>query len=204
MLYLFGDSHAHFSFKNLPQNYNDYHAKSVTMFRIGRDNTIVNLDKVSLHADDVVVLAYGEVDCRCHVQRQVDAGRDEDAVISALVRDYVETIKANLSPALKIIVVGVIPPTRQSDYESIHGPILHEFPFVGSDEARVRYTAKVNALLQELAAQNNWIYFNGYDYCTRPDGTLKHEMSDSTVHLRDNAPFLAKFVKFSCPCPPPH
>lgn len=35
MLYIYGDSHAHFSFRNLELQYNDLHCSSVTMFRIG-------------------------------------------------------------------------------------------------------------------------------------------------------------------------
>lgn len=194
MLYLFGDSHAHFSFKNVKRDYDDCHCASVTMHRMGRDNEIIYLDTVRLRAGDDVVLSYGEVDCRCHVQRQVDAGRDEDEVIQELVSNYFRTLFSNLSSVpLRVIVLGVIPPTKRDDYESLHGPIAHEFPFVGSDDARVRYTDKVNFLLKEKAAQNNYVYFNPYAYCTRPDGTLKHEMSDTTVHLKDNALFLEKF-----------
>ena len=47
----------------------------------------------------------------------------------------------------------------------IYGPILHDFLFVGSDACRVRYTL------------------------------LKHELSDSIVHLGDNAIFLEKFIE---------
>ena len=52
---------------------------------------------------------------------------------------------------IKIIIVGVIPQTKQSDYEILNGPILHEFPFVGRDEDRVRYTNKVNKLTNFLS-----------------------------------------------------
>ncbi len=74
--------------------------------------------------------------------------------------------------------VGVIPPTKQTDFEGHRGPITHEFPFVGSDDDRVRYTSKINNLLEAEANNNNYIYFNPYSYYTRDDGTLKHELSD--------------------------
>ncbi len=103
------------------------------------------------------------------------------------------TIKNNIIDKCKIIVVAIIPPTRQIDYESIHGPILHEFPFVGNDEDRVRYTNKVNLKLEELSKINNYVYFNPFDNYKREDGTLKHELSDNSVHLGDNSYFLEKF-----------
>ena len=165
------------------------------MFRIGRDNIIINYDKDNIKKGDTIVLSYGEVDCRCHIQRQVNTGINEDDVINELVNNYFKTIKNNtIDIDAKIIIVAVIPPTRQYDCERILGPILHEFPFVGSDEDRVRYTNKVNTLLEKLSIINNYIYFNPYSYYERPDGTLKHELSDLNVHLGDNLVFLEKFT----------
>jgi hypothetical protein len=121
------------------------------MFRIGRDNIIINFNKDEINYEkDLVVLSYGEVDCRCHIQRQINTGKNEDDIINDLVDKYFLTIKNNIVTKNKIIIVGIIPPTKQSDYEILHGPILHQFPFVGKDEYRVRYTNKVNAKLEAL------------------------------------------------------
>lgn len=195
MIYIYGDSHASYSFKNLKINYTDLHENSITMYRIGRDNMIINFNKDIIKNGDIIVLSYGEVDCRCHIQKQIDLGKNEDDIINELVNDYFKTIKNNIKDLdVKIIIVGVIPPTKQYDYEILHGPILHEFPFVGSDEDRVRYTNKVNKLLEEISINNNYIYFNPYSYYTRSDGTLKFELSDNSVHLGNNSFFLEKFI----------
>jgi hypothetical protein len=197
MIHIYGDSHARFSFKNLKLDYTDHHHSAVTMFRIGRDNIIVNFDKnMPLCEKDMIVLSYGEIDCRCHIQQQIDKGRNEDDIINQLVDNYFVTIRNNIVANAKIIIVGVIPPTKQNDHDILHGPILHQFPFVGIDEDRVRYTNKVNKKLEEHSNINNYIYFNPYDYYTREDGTLKHELSDTFVHLGDNRHFLEKF----CDC----
>ena len=163
------------------------------MFRIGRDNTIIHYNKNAIHENDTIVLSYGEVDCRCHIQRQIHNGRDEDDIIQELVEKYIAAIRNNIEKKCKIILVAVIPQTKQNDYETLHGPILHEFPFVGKDEDRVRYTNKVNAKLEEQANIHNYIYFNPYAYYTRADGTLKYELSDKIIHLGDNSHFLEKF-----------
>jgi hypothetical protein len=195
MLYIYGDSHGCFNFKNLPIPHENHSQFSITMFRIGRDNMIINFDPVRHQAGSVICLAYGEVDCRCHIQRQVNLGRNEDDVIHELVDSYFRTIRNNISKDIKIIVTGVIAPTRQVDYEVIHGPILHEFPFIGSDADRVRYTAKTNAYMEELCKSHGYMYFNPYGYYTRDDGTLKHEMSDTIVHLGNNTYFLEQFME---------
>jgi RimJ/RimL family protein N-acetyltransferase len=196
MIYIYGDSHAHNSFRNLKLNYTNLHCVSITMFLIGRDNNIVNFNIDNIQSNDIIIFVYGEVDCRCHIQRQIDLGRNEDDVINELVSNYFTTLKNNLiNIDAKIIIVGVIPPTKRNDYEIINGPIMHDFPFIGSDENRVRYTKKVNKLLEELSINYNYIYFNPYSYYERPDGTLKYELSDNVVHLGDNSFFLDKFTE---------
>jgi len=194
MLYIYGDSHSHFSFKNLQIPYKDCHEKSITMFRIGRDNIIINFNNSEHDMNSILCFAYGEVDCRCHIHRQINLGRNEDLIIDELVQHYFNTLKNNIHNHKKIIVVGIIPPTKQADYESIHGPILHEFPFVGTDDERVRYTSKANTIIKELCYSNGYIYFNPYEYYTRDDGTLKFELSDNIVHIGDNSVVLEKFM----------
>jgi hypothetical protein len=199
MIYIYGDSHANHFFKNLKLPHANYHQSSITMFRIGRDNNIINFNNKQHNLSSVICLAYGEVDCRCHIQRQINLGRDEDEVIHELVDTYFKTIKNNVINYKKVIIIGVIPPTMQSDYESLHGPILHEFPFIGTDAERVRYTKKVNKRLEENCIIYNYVYFNPLYYYTRADGTLKYELSDSIVHLGDNSVFLEMFTElYNC------
>ena len=197
MIHIYGDSHALFSFKNIKLNCKDHHQSAITMFRIGRDNIIINFNENDINSNnDLIVLCYGEIDSRCHVKRQIDNGVNEDDVIDDLVNKYYLTVISNIKKNYcKIMIVGVIPPTRKTDYETINGRILHEFPFIGSDEDRVRYTGKINKKLKELAELYNYIYFNPYSYYTRDDGTLKYELSDNLVHLGDNAEFLEKFYE---------
>jgi hypothetical protein len=195
MIYIYGDSHAKFCFKNLKLSHKDYHQSSITMFRLGRDNNIINFNNIEYHANSIICLVYGEVDCRCHIQRQINLGRNEDEIIYNLVDNYFKTIKNSIINCKKIIIVGVIPPTKQSNYENLHGPILHEFPFVGNDEERVRYTMKVNKRIEENCINNNYIYFNPFFYYMREDGTLKYELSDNCVHLGNNSFFLEQFTE---------
>ena len=79
-------------------------------------------------------------------------------------------------------MVSVIPPVTQSLFEEAYGPIKHDFPFVGSDEDRVRFRTKINALKEKLCLEYGYIYFNPYDFCTNPNGTL--DSSNGDVHIR--------------------
>lgn len=197
MIYLYGDSHANKGFQNLPFPFQNRHCASITMFRVGRDNMIINHNPQEVNDKDTVLLAYGEVDCRCHIQRQINSGRNEDDVICELISNYFRTIRNNIHPQAKVVIVSIIPTTKQSELESIHGPITHAFPFVGTDEERVRYTVKMNHLLEKNANQNGYYFFSPYAHCTNPDGTLCFEMSDTCGHLKDATLLLEQFVQFA-------
>jgi hypothetical protein len=196
MIYIYGDSHASSGFKDLPLEHVNCYCSSITMFRIGRDNIIINFNKDIIKSNDTIVLVYGEVDCRCHIHRQIKLGFNEDDVIYDLVNKYIQTIQNNTKDMnINIVIVGVIPPTKIKDYEKFSGEVKHEFPFIGTDEDRVRYTYKVNTLLEELSIQNKYLYFNPYDYYINLDGTLNHELSDTFNHILYNTHILDKFVE---------
>ena len=92
MIFIYGDSHACFSFKNITIPVINKYEFSLTMFRIGRDNVIINFDSNDLDETNIYCFNYGEVDCRCHIQRQINSGREEDDIITELVDRYFLTI----------------------------------------------------------------------------------------------------------------
>ena len=202
MIYIYGGSHAEYSFRNLELSHTNLREYGITMHRIGRDNIIVNFNKNEvLQNNNILIFVYGETDCRCHIQRQINLGNDEDTVIEKLVTNYFTTLKNNVIKDnlynFKVIIVGVIPPVKQCEHDASRGPLPDKFPFpfVGSDEDRVRFTNKVNKLLEELSNNNGYIYFNPYaKHYTRPCGTLKFELSDGCVHLANNTFFLDEFI----------
>jgi hypothetical protein len=195
MIHIFGDSHGLNTLKNL-NTLNiptiNQSLPSITMYRIGRDNIIINFYKNNIKQNDIICLLYGEVDCRCHVKKQVDLGRIENDVIKSLVEDYFKTIKNNINN-IKVIIFGVIPLIKKYEYEKLNGPITHEYPFLGTDEDRVRITNYMNMLLEQYAINNNYYYFYPYESYKNNDGTLNFELSDKICHINDNTNILKLF-----------
>lgn len=185
--YFYGDSHGESSFKGFSMPHECRVEKSCTMHRVGRDKEVPNWQPCS--TKDTAVFSFGEVDCRAHIGKQIELGRREKDVINTLTEEYIDTIRAIAN--CRVIVVAVIPPTARKDYEaSVPGG---GFPFVSSDEDRVRYTKSVNARLSELCRQNNFIFFDPYEPYTRDDGCLRRELSDGNVHVGDTRHVLACF-----------
>jgi hypothetical protein len=198
MIYIFGDSHANALFNNLPLPHINYFHPSITMHRIGRDNTIINFSPSSHQTDknseDIFVLVYGEVDCRCHIQRQINSGRVVETVLFELIEKYFNTIKNNIRFYGKIVVVGIIPPSNREFFENKHGEITHEFPFVGTNEERVEYTNIMNDMLQSYCESNDYVFIGNFDEYKTQDGLLKIELSDDNVHIKENRYFLQQFI----------
>ena len=194
MLYLYGDSHAHSNFKYINLHAINKHEASITMFRIGRDNCIINFNNQEHDANSILCFNYGEVDCRCHIGKQILLGRNEDDIIDELVHNYITTIQDNIKLFKKIIIIAIIPPTERNNYESLHGPIMHEFPFIGTDDERARYTDKCNNALKEACSKMNYIFFDPFAFYKRENGCFKFEYSDSIVHLGNNSHFLNEFM----------
>jgi hypothetical protein len=168
------------------------------MFRIGRDNQIINFSKEHNSKDRIFCLAYGEVDVRGHVGKQVHYGRHHETVCKELVDAYFLTIQRNITEFKSIVIVAVSPPTASKDHEQckIHSEVTGgPIPFIGTDKDRVIYRIRINELLEEGCSRLGYIFFNPYAFCTRDDGTLKYELSDKCIHVGQNAIILGEFQK---------
>ena len=195
MIHIYGDSHARYNFNGLIFPHRNHSVNSTTMHRVGRDKKIIGFSPDQLSADNIFVLQYGEIDCRCHINRQYKLGRDVHEICDSIVKEYINSIIVNITTYKAIIVCAVIPPTCQKEYEDINGPITHEFPFVGNDIERISYTNMINEYLMLYCKQHNFIFFDPYDSYKRLDGTLRFELSDKTVHIQQNEPILDMFNK---------
>jgi hypothetical protein len=214
-IFVYGDSHASYNFIQL----------AITMHHVGRNNCIANFDPtvhdtytsfpISFHKstcltfrksdfwsnqDSIIILCYGEIDCRCHIQRQINAsGRTEDEVIQDLVNAYFQTIRNNVIIYKQIIVCAVIPPMHQDKYESVHDALATaalppRLSFVGSDEDRVRFTQRMNFYLQQKCTEYQYTFMNPYDGYADESGCLKNELSDTLCHIKDSTPNAAHTI----------
>jgi hypothetical protein len=104
-------------------------------------------------------------------------------------------LKNNIIIYQKIIVCAIIPPMNKSKFEAIHGPITHEFPMLGTDDERVRFTQKMNILIQQKCVEYDYIFFDPYENYTDDTGCLKYELSDTICHIKDNVYVLENIKK---------
>lgn len=190
MLFIFGDSHAQFNMKDFKVPHYNLCQYSITMHRVGRDNIIPNFYPIMDQNTSIFMFFYGEVDARCHIYKQIQlATRGLEEIVTELVEKYIQTIKNNIKNG-KVVVGSVTPSIRRREYEDVHGPVQHEFPFMGTDEERVLYTKMLNELLEKKCLENGFKFLNTFNYYARPDGTMKYELSDGICHIKQNGYIL--------------
>lgn len=186
MIYVFGDSHADFNMRGFNMQHINLYQVSITMYRIGRDNNIINFSSSYNSSNNIFLLFYGEVDCRCHIYRQIQLGRELNEIIEELVSAFFNTIKNNITDYKQIIISSITPPICKEKHESIHGPTTHEFPFIGTDTERVLYTTLMNNKLSEYCHKYNYTFLDTYDHYSNENGLLYFEKSDYSCHIIDN------------------
>ena len=195
MLIILGDSHADYNFRGCPMENLNLNRPSITMHRVGRDGGLINFSREFCSPESTFLICYGEVDCRCHIGRQVAAGRDMDEVCDSLIAGFARTIRSQIVVAKQIIICSITPAIRKAEYEDVHGPVTHEFPFLGSDEERVIYTRAMNDRLATMCVTEGWTFLNVWPEYARADGTLQYERSDGLCHIKDNTALIEALLK---------
>lgn len=196
LIQVYGDSHAHYCCSSLPAylpeddiRFVSSHEYSKTMHRIGRDRYIINCVPQLIDKErDIIIIVYGEIDCRCHIGRQLQKGRDLKEIVDTLVLNYVNAI---LQYGFRhVIVLAVPPPVPIKEFEERNGPITHHLPMVGSDQERLLYTTMVNNKLRDECQKNSLYFIDPFDSYKREDGMMDFSKSDGNSHIGDNREVL--------------
>lgn len=200
-VHVIGDSHASFCFTNIipvktknEQSLFFYQTKKkekkkipfsihwmgpMTMHRVGRDGMkAVNLSNLQIRNGDVAVFVFGEIDVRCHIEKQsISQQRSWEEVMDDLSCRYIKTILENKKQFhhLSCVVCGVIPPTDRS--------FNVKYPFYGELETRVKLTQALNRKLQDLCTYHDLIFLDLYPDFSSKNGDLKKDVSDGGVHI---------------------
>lgn len=184
-VHVIGDSHCN-EFKGYPCVFN--YLGPITMHRVGRDGLdIVNFKNFCIEEEDIVVLAFGEIDVRCHIGKQHhEYQRNFNEIIETLLVNYFNTILLNKSFYEKITVVTytVTPPITEAlnvNYAS-YGPV----------EERVFISRLLNEQLRLFSQNFDCKIIDVYDLYSDCNGILIPELSDGNVHISttSNKPIL--------------
>lgn len=175
VIYTIGDSHSWHCWLKIPGVITRPQGP-MTMFSFGLHKPVVTFE-IPLEA--IVCFCWGEIDCRCHVHKY----QPWEETIDTLAREYLEAIRINTKGRKHVWIYNVVPPPRMKE-----GLIINPaFPFLGSDEDRLKYVRRLNDRLRA----SEFTFVDVYDQYSDKDGFLDMTKSDNHVHVEVEGPLKA-------------
>ena len=189
-IHTFGDSHSKCGWgSEIKQHW----LGPILCYSFGKENLKrCNISNYDIKNNDSIIFCFGEIDCRCHINKYITNDKSYEIIIDEIVNNYIEAIKINLKnikvKLKNISIYNVVPPVEKYNCtENL------TYPYLGSDKERKKYVLYFNKRLKEECLKNNWIFFDVYKcYCDK-NGYLSKKLSDSNVHIKDGR-FIKKFI----------
>jgi len=185
-IHTIGDSHASNTISGW-RDCNDiesHHIGAILCYSFGEGKLErCDISKYGIKEGDSVIFCFGEIDCRCHIQKHITSTRTYKMIIDEIVKNYVEAIRVNIENCniklKRVSIFNVVPAVQKyNTYEN------HEYPYLGSDEERREYVLYFNKCLKEKCEENSWIFFDIWEKCIDNNGYLNKTISDGNVHIR--------------------
>lgn len=181
-------------FGNEPNNHIQIHYIGPTLcYTFGIQGlSRVNITEFNIENGDIVIFCFGEIDCRCHVNKHITINNTYQNIIDNIVDDnYFKAIEENVKQFknLYVCVYNVVPPVRQNDTNGNDA-----FPFRGTDEERKQYILYFNSKLKEYCSKYKYTFFDVYEKYVDVDGFLNKKYSDGNVHI-DKGYFISDFLE---------
>lgn len=196
-LHTYGDSHAskHGGWHNIKHDnlkINTNHIEGKLAYSFGRDKMKV---VKNVNSGDIVVFCFGEIDCRCHINKYEPNWMQ---VIDNIVESYVSNICMNVIGIedLTVCVYNVVPPLERENQLNLWTEEWARnkgVPATGSDLDRKKYTEYMNLKIKESCEKHSFIFFNVYEKYLDESGFLKREYSDNNCHIK-NPIYIKEFI----------
>ena len=188
-IHTIGDSHARFGWTNII-NHNCW---SMLCYNFGREKlNRVNISNFDIKDGDTVVFCFCEIDCRCHIHKNINDDISYQSIIDDIVSNYFEAIQINITVSglnfKKICVYNVVPPIEK--YNTEENP---SYPYLGTDEERKDYVLYFNKKLKEYCIKYSYTFFDIYDKYIDNNGYLRKDLSDNIVHI-NNGIYINDFI----------
>ncbi len=195
-IWVIGDSHSNTFCVGDPQ-VKTLNVGPITMHRVGKNGIEENFEGYYIPRGEVErtglwVLAFGEIDCRCHIWNQININdRDEDEVIETLVTKYFESIKN--CKHNEIAIMSVVPAIKYHTGDYDHSRFQEQYPVIGLDSDRLRYVKKINNLLKENCKRYEYPYVDVHSLYCDEEGYMIKELSDGEVHITNRDRLVGYF-----------
>lgn len=190
VIHTIGDSHSNNGWNTdiINHYYPDMLCYDLGIYRINK----VDIRNFNINDGDSIIFCFGELDCRCYIQKNINEFITYQQVINYIIINYFSYISFSINHSLinfkKICVFNVIPPVEKDNVAE-----YPNYPFLGTDEERKSYVLYFNTKIKEYCEKNNYVFFDVYDKYTDENGFLKKDLSDGRVNIKDGI-YINEFI----------
>jgi|TARA_R110001606_G_scaffold399176_1_gene581314 hypothetical protein len=187
IIHTYGDSHAthHGGWTSIQLqtgiSIKTNHIPGKLAYSFGRDKMQV---VSGVNSGDVVIFCFGEIDCRCHINKYEPDWKES---IDNIVTEYIENVQRNVVGLSNVTtcIYNVVPPLERENPINFAAERGSGVPAAGSDKDRQDYTLYMNKKLKERCKKYGYIFFDVYKKYCDEKGFIKVELSDDNCHIRD-------------------
>jgi hypothetical protein len=195
IVYVVGESHTN-SF-NFQFPFVVYHIGGATAHNIMKENStsgtrkkIFSLAGKINKNKDILMLVFGEIDCRIHIFRQFKKSGEAisiDEIIDKTIDNYFVAIQKLREMGINLVIYGVPPASYQKNIYSIDyyaEPTMHAV-----------IKKKFNSTLKKRCEKNNIKYVEVFNRFSDSNGFILPEYTDDGLHLTSKIlPYIKEFI----------
>ena len=191
LIHVVGDSHVVLFRGSMP--FLAHHLGATTAYNLPKKNSSTRsneqLFKVieKLGKKDIVMLCFGEIDCRIHIYYQHKKSNEKYSIsdlIDRTITNYGEVMAQLKQLGVNFCVYCVSPATKVGNE--------YKYPFYGAPEVRSQINRMFNEKLKAFCQKNGYRFVDIYDKVTDKDGLMLKEYSGDDIHLNKKAVGLVR------------
>lgn len=191
LIHVIGDSHVTPFRGSIP--FLAHHLGAATAYNLANKNSTTKSNEKlfqivgKLGRKDMVMLLFGEIDCRIHIyyqHKKSDGKHSIDDLIDRTIYNYGE-IMAQLKQRSVNFFIHCVSPATEVGNE-------YKYPFYGTPEVRSRINRAFNEKLRAFCAENGYRFIDIYDKVADENGLMLKEYAGDDIHLNRKAVKLAR------------
>lgn len=192
LIHVIGDSHTKIFRRS--ELFVVYHVGPATAHNLNKNNSITNsnktlftiIDKINKKRD-IVMLVFGEIDCRIHIYNQYKKNNGKftlTELIDRTIENYGSVLKQLDLMEICFFLYGIPPATTQGN--------VYGYPFYATPEIHGKIYREFNERLKKFCTKNSYNYMDIYSIVSDENGFVLEEYVADAVHLNSK---VVKFVR---------
>ena len=191
LIHVIGDSHVTPFRGSMP--FLAHHLGAATAYNlIKKDSSTGSNEKLfqiigKLGDKDIVMLVFGEVDCRIHIYYQHKKSNGKHSVgelIDRTISNYGEVLAQLKQRGVNFCIHSISPATEVGNE--------YIYPFYGTPEIRSQINGMFNEKLRLFCEKNGYIFIDIYDRVADKNGLILKEYAGDKIHLNKKAVKLVR------------